>query len=86
MWRYSYINDYGIGMLSALGVKFFDNDGQEMKKIVAKDITKIKNFDISKSIVNDIKKNCKIIVSCNLTSPKISEVFLRAYLHHPIDF
>ncbi|RXJ86317.1 glycerate kinase [Arcobacter sp. CECT 8985] len=62
-------NDVGIGMLQALGVKFYDEHNEEIshKKILtAKDIYKIENFDIS-----SLKKfiDINFVVACDVDNP-----------------
>ncbi|AXH10627.1 glycerate kinase [Malaciobacter halophilus] len=62
-------NDVGIGMLQALGVKFYDEHNEELssKKILtAKDIFKIESFDISalRSF-----RDIKIVIASDVTNP-----------------
>ena len=59
-------NDCGIGMLQALGVKFFDKDKKELAIIGAKYIDKIDFFDISA-----LKKyeDINIEVACDVKNP-----------------
>ncbi|RXJ97855.1 glycerate kinase [Arcobacter sp. CECT 8986] len=59
-------NDVGIGMLQALGVKFYDDKNEEIshqKILTAKDIYRIDNFDISslRSL-----RDVKILVACDV--------------------
>ncbi|MBC2716057.1 MAG: glycerate kinase [Desulfobacteraceae bacterium] len=62
------INDYGIGMLSALGVRFFDKSGKVIENPVAKDIPNIASQDLSNSLCQQFKESCTVTVACNLTS------------------
>lgn len=59
-------NDCGIGMLQALGVKFFDKDNQELPIIKAKYIDKIVSFDIK---ALEKYKNISIEVACDVKNP-----------------
>lgn len=62
-------NDVGIGMLQALGVKFYDEHNEEisaMKILTAKDIFKIENFDIS---ALSAFKDIEIIIASDVTNP-----------------
>ena len=43
-------SDCGIGMLSALGVTFFDKKGDKLERPLGGDIAKIVNFDFSRSL------------------------------------
>ncbi len=63
-------NDGGIGMLSALGVKFIDKNSN-ICGIFGKNIFDIKNIDIS-SILNEIKQ-CNFTVACDVDNPLCGE-------------
>lgn len=58
--------DCGIGMLSALGVTFKDQDGLEIQKPVGKDLLRIEEVDFTTSKYLD--SNINIEVACNLSS------------------
>ena len=62
-------NDAGVGMLQALGVKFLDNKGKEIKK-GAKYLKKIKTIDIS---ALKAFKDLKIKVACDVKNPLCGE-------------
>lgn len=59
-------NDCGIGMLQALGVKFFDTNKKELPIIGAKYIDEINSFDISSL---EKYKDINIEVACDVTNP-----------------
>lgn len=62
-------NDVGIGMLQALGVKFYDKHNEEIsasKILTAKDIFKIENFDIS---ALSAFKDIEIVIASDVTNP-----------------
>jgi len=60
-------NDGGVGMLSALGYKFFDTNNCEIKNIKAKDLSLISSID-STSAMPQIK-NCRFTVACDVSNP-----------------
>ena len=59
-------NDAGTGMLSALGVKFFDSQGQRLKGC-GKDLKSIAQIDMS-SLVPEARKS-EFIVACDVNTP-----------------
>jgi len=59
-------NDAGTGMLSALGMKFLDENGNELKPI-GENLMKIKKIDDSE-FLNDVRK-VKFTVLCDVTNP-----------------
>jgi len=59
-------NDGGIGMLKALGVRFFDKDGNDAGE-GAQALSKIMRVDISH--INPLLKNCHIQAACDVTNP-----------------
>ena len=59
-------NDCGIGMLQALGVKFYDNNKKELPIVAAKYIEKIDSFDISSL---EKYKDINIEVACDVKNP-----------------
>jgi glycerate kinase len=60
-------NDCGIGCASALGVKFFDKNGNAIVGFLAgKDLKSIYSIDVSEVLKN--YSDIKIIVACNLSS------------------
>jgi len=60
-------NDCGIGMLQALGVKFFDEKQNEVPIVGAKYIKDIKSFDAS--VLNEKFKDVNIQVACDVKNP-----------------
>ena len=62
----SVTNDGGIGMLKALGVRFLDENGEELKGCGG-DLIKIKKIDISG--LNPLIKECRFTVMCDVTNP-----------------
>lgn len=63
-------NDAGVGMLSALGMKFLDENGEELKPI-GENLIKIKKIDDSE-FVKDVC-NVKFTVLCDVTNPLYGE-------------
>jgi len=63
-------NDAGTGMLSALGMKFLDENGNELKPI-GENLIKIKKIDDSE-FLNDVRK-VKFTVLCDVTNPLYGE-------------
>lgn len=63
-------NDAGIGMLSALGVQFTDDDGNLLSKGI-NDLKKITGIDISH--VSPYLKECSFSVACDVTNPLCGE-------------
>lgn len=62
-------NDFGIGLLSALDVKFTTNNNEEFTPYTPLDILKINKIDYSKSkYIQFLNNKCKVNVSCNLSS------------------
>ena len=59
-------NDCGIGMLQALGVRFYDNNKNELPIVAAKYIEKIDSFDISSL---EKYKDINIEVACDVKNP-----------------
>jgi glycerate kinase len=63
-------NDVGVGMLSALGVKFYDKEGNKIKNINksgAEVLEKIYDFDLS--LMNQELKNIEIEILCDVKNP-----------------
>lgn len=63
-------NDAGIGMLSALGVQFTDDDGNLLSEGI-NDLKKITGIDISH--VSPYLKECSFHVACDVTNPLCGE-------------
>jgi len=63
-------NDAGTGMLSALGMKFLDEHGNELKPI-GENLMKIKKINDSE-FLNDVRK-VKFTVLCDVTNPLYGE-------------
>ncbi|AEM74444.1 glycerate kinase [Caldicellulosiruptor acetigenus] len=63
-------NDAGTGMLNALGMKFLDENGEELKPI-GENLIKIKKIDDSE-FLKDVRK-VKFIVLCDVTNPLYGE-------------
>ncbi|TSO26073.1 glycerate kinase [Lactobacillus sp. LL6] len=62
-------NDGGSGMAEALGVRFFDKNGQIISKLSGGKLNKITNIDISQ--LDARVKNCQIILASDVTNPLI---------------
>ena len=63
------INDFGLGFLFALGVRFLDKDKNEIDFKKPIDFLEVVELDFTKSIYIDyLKTQCKVIVCCNLSS------------------
>lgn len=64
-------NDIGIGMLSALGVRFLDENGQEIKGddeiLTGGDLEFIKNIDVSE--LDPRVKECTFRIACDVNNP-----------------
>lgn len=63
-------NDCGVGMLSALGVVFFDVDGMEVFPCGG-NLSLIENYDISK--MENLIEGCCFEVACDVTNPLFGE-------------
>jgi len=63
-------NDAGTGMLNALGMKFLDENGEELKPI-GENLIKIKKIDDSE-FLKDVRK-VKFTVLCDVTNPLYGE-------------
>jgi len=63
-------NDCGLGMLTALGVKFFDAQGKAVG-IYGGDLKDVATVDISN--FNPILRECKFIIACDVTNPLYGE-------------
>ena len=63
-------NDGGIGCMKALGVRFLDEDGQDLSGCGA-DLAKIRSIDISG--LDPRVKECKFTVMCDVTNPLCGE-------------
>ncbi len=63
-------NDAGIGMLSALGVRFTDADGNLLSRGI-NDLKKITGIDISH--VSPYLRDCSFKVACDVTNPLCGE-------------
>jgi len=59
-------NDGGIGMMKALGVKFYDENNIELEH-GGKQLSKIKKIDISELLPE--LKECKFLVACDVDNP-----------------
>lgn len=59
-------NDGGIGMLSALGIRFLDNDGNEVPR-GAIGLKNLHNIDLSG--MDSRLKDCTIMVACDVDNP-----------------
>ena len=59
-------NDGGMGCMCALGVRFLDENGEELKGCGG-DLIKIKKIDISG--LNPLIKECRFTVMCDVTNP-----------------
>lgn len=59
-------NDGGIGCIRALGGKFLDDCGQELKGC-GEDLIKIRKIDLTE--LNPLVKECKFTVMCDVTNP-----------------
>ena len=59
-------NDSGMGMMKALGVKFFDENGIELG-YGGKELAKVKKIDTSK-LLPEIKE-CKFLIACDVDNP-----------------
>ena len=63
-------NDGGLGMLSALGVKFFTEDGKRAG-IFGRDLSHITAVDISELMPT--LRNCRFKIACDVTNPLCGE-------------
>lgn len=63
-------NDAGIGMMSALGAKFYDKDGKIVTPI-GKNLNSIQDFDLSH--FNEKIRGCNFKVMCDITNPLLGE-------------
>ncbi|MDD2960672.1 MAG: glycerate kinase [Muribaculaceae bacterium] len=72
-------NDGAIGLLSALGVKFYDTDGKELAPI-GENLLKINDFDATALV--KIKQKVKFIVACDVNNPLYGENGA-AYIYAP---
>lgn len=63
-------NDGGIGLGAALGIKFFDKDGNKLKPI-AKELIKVAKIDTSE--INPLLKDVKFDIACDVTNPLCGE-------------
>ena len=59
-------NDGGIGLGAALGIKFLDKDGNELRPI-AKELINVAKIDISQ--MNPLLKDVKFDIACDVTNP-----------------
>ncbi len=63
------INDFGLGFLFALGVRFLDKDKNEINFKEPTDFLNVVELDFTKSkYIEYLKTQCKVIVCCNLSS------------------
>jgi len=60
-------NDGGVGMLSALGYKFFNSNNCEIKNPKAKDLSLISFIDSTNALPQI--KNCNFTVACDVNNP-----------------
>ena len=63
-------NDCGLGMLSALGIKFFNKNHQPIG-IFGKDLQDIAFIDTS--ALNPLIKDCSFSIACDVTNPLYGE-------------
>ncbi|WP_271629424.1 glycerate kinase [Caldicellulosiruptor sp. DIB 104C] len=63
-------NDAGVGMLNSLGMKFLDENGEELKPI-GQNLVKIKKIDDSEFLKDALK--IKFTVLCDVTNPLYGE-------------
>lgn len=63
-------NDAGVGMLNSLGMKFLDENGEELKPI-GQNLVKIKKIDDSEFLKDVLK--IKFTVLCDVTNPLYGE-------------
>ena len=63
-------NDGGIGMLKALGVRFLDENGEDVGE-GGQALAKVKQIDISG--LNPLLKECQIQVACDVNNPLCGE-------------
>ncbi|ABP66943.1 Glycerate kinase [Caldicellulosiruptor saccharolyticus DSM 8903] len=63
-------NDAGVGMLNSLGMKFLDENGEELKPI-GQNLVKIKKIDDSEFLKDALK--VKFTVLCDVTNPLYGE-------------
>ncbi|BCS80565.1 glycerate kinase [Anaerocellum diazotrophicum] len=63
-------NDAGVGMLNSLGMKFLDENGEELKPI-GENLVKIKKIDDSEFLKDALK--IKFTVLCDVTNPLYGE-------------
>ena len=63
-------NDCGLGMLMALGVKFFDAEGNAVG-IFGGDLKNVATVDVSN--LNPILRECKFKIACDVTNPLYGE-------------
>ena len=63
-------NDCGLGMLTALGVKFFDAKGNEVG-IFGRDLKDVARVDVKN--LNPILRECKFRIACDVTNPLYGE-------------
>ncbi|WPX08299.1 glycerate kinase [Anaerocellum danielii] len=63
-------NDAGVGMLNSLGMKFLDENGEELKPI-GENLVKIKKIDDSEFLKDALK--VKFTVLCDVTNPLYGE-------------
>lgn len=64
-------NDGGIGMLEALGVKFFDHDHKIMKRLRGIQLKDIAGFDVSH--LNSLIEGAEITVACDVDNPLLGK-------------
>ena len=63
------VNDYGVGMLNALGVDFLSEDGVRIDVRFPKDFLSVKEISTKRSeSLNYLKERCKVYVCGNLSS------------------
>ena len=63
-------NDCGLGMLTALGVKFFDANGNAVG-IFGRDLKDVAKVDVGN--LNPILRECKFKIACDVTNPLYGE-------------
>ena len=63
-------NDCGIGMMSALGAKFYDEEGKEVKPI-GENLIRIVDFDLAK--FSEKIKGCSFKVMCDIINPLLGD-------------
>lgn len=64
-------NDGGLGMLTALGVEFYNKDGKKAG-IFGRDVLRVERIDTSR--MNPLLKECHFTIMCDVTNPLCGEM------------